>query len=156
MRELVALEICFAACKGLAAAHAENIIHRDVKPGNILIPRAKDSQNLRYADAKLADLGLARSDDLDQGRTGTGVCMGTPGYMAPEQALDMKNCGKPADVFAMGATLYTLLAGCLPFRGLVWTEPAPPIRASRPEVSQSTAQLIEQCLDKSPLNREPN
>jgi formylglycine-generating enzyme required for sulfatase activity len=79
--------------------------------------------------------------------------MGTPGYMAPEQALDMKNCGKPADIFAMGATLYTLLAGMLPFRGLVWTEPAAPIRATRPDVSPSTGVLIERCLDKSPLHR---
>ncbi|HLX63893.1 MAG TPA: bifunctional serine/threonine-protein kinase/formylglycine-generating enzyme family protein [Planctomycetota bacterium] len=150
--EAVALEICIAACNGLAAAHAEGVIHRDVKPGNILIPRSRDLKSLRFGDAKLADLGLARSDELQQGRTSTGVCMGTPGYMAPEQAVDLKNCGKPADVFAMGATLYTLLAGTQPFKGLVYSEPES-VRKTRTDVTPQTSALIEQCLDKSPHNR---
>ncbi|MCW8132312.1 MAG: SUMF1/EgtB/PvdO family nonheme iron enzyme [Planctomycetota bacterium] len=158
LEEAQALEICAAAAKGLAAAHAEGIIHRDVKPDNILIPTSKNGEELYFAQAKLADLGLARSVAGDRPLTEVQAAMGTPGFMAPEQALDAQSAGKPADIFGMGATLYYLLAGHSPFAGrapmkvLLATvqEPHEPIALLRPELSGATRAVLECCLAKDP------
>ncbi|MGD0091642.1 MAG: serine/threonine-protein kinase [Planctomycetota bacterium] len=159
--ECEALDICIAASEGLAAAHAENIVHRDIKPDNIMIPKVKGGVQHNFKAAKLADLGLARYEGPGQSLTGAGVCIGTPGYIAPEQALDAKTVGKPGDVFSMGATLYALLYGKAPFTGeavmkvLLATqhEPHTPIREVRPEVSAQTAELLDRCLAKDPAQR---
>ncbi len=161
LNEAVALELCIAACTGLAAAHAKGIIHRDVKPDNIMIPRDEQTRELDINAAKLADLGLARSEALDSGMTQSGACMGTPGFMSPEQANDAKACGKPADVFSMGATLYALLTGHSPiaaselFKMLRATneEPHEPVGKLRPEISVPSAELIDRCLAKDPAKR---
>src|SRR5205807_2276357 len=116
LSEIEALEICIAATEGLAAAHAEAIVHRDVKPDNILIPKSKQGE-LQLKAAKLADLGLARGEDSGDSLTGTRTALGTPGFMAPEQCMDAKKAKTPADVFSMGATLYALLACRTPFKG---------------------------------------
>ncbi|MCY3018456.1 MAG: serine/threonine-protein kinase, partial [Planctomycetota bacterium] len=137
--EATAVEICLAATSGLANAHAQGVVHRDIKPDNILIPKAQDG-SLLFPAAKLADLGLARDLARQQTLTGVQDAMGTPGYMAPEQATAVKEAGKPADVFSMGATLYALLAGHSPFKGPTSTatilktiqEPHVPIREVRP------------------------
>ncbi|MGD0093197.1 MAG: SUMF1/EgtB/PvdO family nonheme iron enzyme, partial [Planctomycetota bacterium] len=159
--ECEALEICIAASEGLAAAHAEKIIHRDIKPDNIMIPKVRDAEQLNFKAAKLADLGLARAEGMGQSVTGAGSCMGTPGYMAPEQAMDAKTVGHSGDVFSMGATLYALLAGKAPFTGdglmkvLLATREQPhvPIRELRPDVSAKTAELLDRCLAKDPAQR---
>jgi len=157
--EAVALDLCIAACTGLAAAHAKGIIHRDVKPDNIMIPRDEQTQDLDIHAAKLADLGLARSDTLDRtAMTQSGACMGTPGFAAPEQIGDAKTCGKPADVFSMGATLYALLTGRSPFAGSVLfkilkttiDDPHAPVASVRPDISAPTAELLDRCLAKEP------
>jgi serine/threonine protein kinase len=160
--ESAALDICLAASKGLAVAHKGGIIHRDIKPANILIPY-EDGKPHCHA-AKLADLGLARSDTSDGSLTGTQHTMGTPGYLAPEQAVDAKRAGKPADVFGMAATLYALLCGKAPFAGespsdaLVKTalgkykDP----REYRDDISHITAALIEKCLRPDPKKRFPD
>ncbi|MCZ7644464.1 MAG: serine/threonine protein kinase [Planctomycetota bacterium] len=159
--EREALEVVLAATRGLAAAHEEGVIHRDIKPHNILIPFAKNSAKPNLAGAKLADLGLARMESSDQNLTATQSAMGTPGYLAPEQAQDAKNAGKPADVYGMGATLYALLSGQAPFTGssaamvLIDTiqKPHVPIRNLRPDVSEVTAELLDRCLAKNPAER---
>ena len=154
--EATALDICIAATEGLAAAHADGVIHRDVKPENILLPLDKNSRELRYADAKLADLGLAREDSTVQSLTAAQNVMGTPGYMSPEQASDTKNAMKPADIFSMGATLYALLCGRSPFSGETSLEtilntiqkPHRPLANYRKDVSLETVALIDRCLAK--------
>ncbi|MBI2215161.1 MAG: serine/threonine protein kinase [Acidobacteria bacterium] len=159
--EASALDICIAAGAGLAAAHARGIIHRDLKPDNILLPRHEPSAPPAFTRAKLADLGLARSEVLGHSLTGTDTGMGTAGYMAPEQALSARTAGKPADVFGLGATLYALLAVRPPFTGdsaagvIVKTiqEPHTPIRELRADVSEPTATLIDRCLEKDPATR---
>ncbi|MCY3024050.1 MAG: serine/threonine-protein kinase [Planctomycetota bacterium] len=83
-----ALRIVIAASKGLAAAHTEGIIHRDVKPANIMLPRRKDGEECDLDYAKLADLGLARPEGQPSGLTVLFESLGTPGYMAPVQAQD--------------------------------------------------------------------
>jgi formylglycine-generating enzyme required for sulfatase activity/tRNA A-37 threonylcarbamoyl transferase component Bud32 len=154
--EAIALDICIAAAKGLAGAHGVGIIHRDIKPDNILIPKNRATNLPLYKSSKLADLGLARGEDLGQSLTMGQACMGTPGYMSPEQALDAKSVGKPADVFSLGATLYALLSFNAPFTGssamkiVMDTAQTPhvPIKNLRPEVSAQTAALIDRCLQK--------
>lgn len=160
LEEAIALDICIAATTGLAAAHAAGVIHRDVKPENIMIP--KRHNELAFSAAKLADLGLARADDIGgPSLTGAQAAMGTPGYMAPEQALNARRAGKPADIFSMGATLYALLGGVAPFKGETATEAViatiqkqhAPMLQVRPNVSPVTAELIERCLNKDPVKR---
>lgn len=157
--ERTALEICIAACEGLAAAHAEGVIHRDIKPDNILIPKAKGSEALIFSGSKVADLGLAHGEDSGRSVFSSQV-VGTPGYMAPEQWEAAGKAGKPADVFSFGATLYALLAGQSPFSGSMsqmlratLEATQAPILSVRSDLSPSTAALLDRCLTKDPAKR---
>ncbi len=105
-----AARIVSQAAEGLAAAHASGLVHRDVKPDNILIDPATGR-------AKVGDFGLARLDALGPELTREGVVAGTPAYLGPEQARGDPSVGPPADVYALGVTLYECLAGETPFRG---------------------------------------
>jgi len=157
------LEVAIAATKGLAAAHLEGILHRDVKPENILVPKAH-GKRVEIERAKLADLGLARPESAAEGITETAIGMGTPGYMAPEQARDARSAKKPADVFSMGATLYCLLTGDAPFRGAGAMDTMlrtmrgdhVPVRKRRPDVSAATGALLAKCLAMEPKDRFPD
>ena len=159
--EATALDICIAASEGLAAAHAEGIVHRDVKPDNILIPKAKHADMLLFASSKLADLGLARNEESGQSLTGAQQALGTPGYMAPEQTMDAKKARKPADIFSMGAALYSLLGGRSPFAGSTTMEilmatvqqPHTPLTQFRSDITPATLELIDSCLVKEPEKR---
>jgi len=158
--EEIALKICIAAAKGLNTAHAEGIIHRDLKPDNILIPQGKNGEAL-IDQAKLADLGLARTDEASGSLTGGQTAMGTPGFMSPEQALDAKEARKPTDVFSLGATLYDLLCGRPPFGAKSLTQTVMDTIQKRhvgpenfrPDLSPATLNLIERCLKKEPAKR---
>src|SRR5262249_34475258 len=115
----------------VAAAHAHGVIHRDLKPSNILLQQPTSAvrgpqstgSNSAPSDAgpgiaKVADFGLARRIDTDLGHTQSGAILGTPDYMAPEQAAGASHrVGPAADVWALGAILYELLTGRPPFRG---------------------------------------
>jgi len=162
--EAQALDLCIAATEGLAAAHLEGVIHRDIKPDNIFIPNFRRAADLDFQAAKLGDLGLARSDELGSTMTVSGAFMGTLGFVAPEQARDAKSAREPADVFGMGAALYALLAGRAAFTGKTPTEklmatlqePHEPIRTFRPDVAEATAKLLDCCLAKDPGARYPD
>ena len=159
--EAVALDICIATCKGLAAAHEANVIHRDVKPDNILIPITADNSDFDCNACKLADLGLASMEESGHSMTNADSCLGTPGFMAPEMIVDARKGGKPADVFGLGATLYNLLCGEAPFSGpthvlTMWKtidSEHVPIRTRRPQISKPTAEMIDICLAKEAANR---
>ena len=162
--ELDVLEICIAATEGLNAAHTNGVVHRDIKPDNIMIPfQSRSNQTYDLSRSKLMDLGLARSEEGGGGQSLTGVqtAMGTPGYMAPEQALDAKTADKRSDVFSMGATLYALLVGTHPFprdatmKVLMATmhEPHEPVSVKRTDVSDALSEVINKCLEKKQENR---
>lgn len=104
----VVADIGAGAARALASAHANNVIHRDIKPANLMLPNT--------GGVKVADFGLARALASESGLTMTGAIMGTPDYMAPEQAQGVA-VGPKADVYSLGATLYHLFVGRPPFSG---------------------------------------
>ncbi|MFO0799717.1 MAG: serine/threonine-protein kinase [Gemmataceae bacterium] len=143
------------AARGVAAAHVAGIVHRDLKPANVLL----DGDT-----PKVADFGLAR-DEGAAGRTETGVVAGTPAYMAPEQAAGRsKDAGPAADVYALGAVLYELLAGRPPFQAatpaltlqLVLTADPVPLRRLQPGTPRDLETVALKCLEKVPARRYPS
>lgn len=115
----LSLLVFLDACYALKYAHAKGIVHRDIKPANILISRR--------AEVKLADFGIAasekgddlhgdkESDDKDDNLTKTGVTLGTPAYMSPEQISDSRSVDKRADIYSLGVMLYEMMTGAKPF-----------------------------------------
>ncbi|MFO7900267.1 MAG: SUMF1/EgtB/PvdO family nonheme iron enzyme [Planctomycetota bacterium] len=149
-----ALEIIRDTARGLAHAHEHDIVHRDVKPDNILI--APDGT------AKLADLGLAReAHNLDSRVTQSGVAVGTPNYISPEQAKAASELDGRTDLYSLAATLFHLVTGRPPYRGessvetmyMHLHEPPPDPRAVRPEVSAGTAAIIRKAMAKARADR---
>jgi serine/threonine protein kinase len=103
-----AIKLIVQVAQGLHRAHKQGLIHRDVKPDNILVTRD--------GTAKLADLGLVKTADADLNLTKTGRGLGTPHFMSPEQFRDAKNADARCDIYSLGATLYMMVTGELPFR----------------------------------------
>jgi serine/threonine protein kinase len=141
---------------GLDAAHEAGLIHRDVKPANIWLEGSR-------ARVKILDFGLARSVAASSQITQSGVILGTPAYMAPEQARAEKVEGR-SDLFALGCVLYLLATGELPFKGsdtistliaVAMHEPKPP-RDLDPTLSPALADLILHLLAKKPADRPPS
>jgi tRNA A-37 threonylcarbamoyl transferase component Bud32 len=140
-------------CEGMLAVAQHGVIHRDLKPSNLLI----DTDG----NARVADFGLARGPTTADELSHTGLVMGTPLYMAPEQADDPRGVDARADVYSYGATFYHALTGRPPFTGhtalsILYkhkTEPLVPPRAIRPELSLRTSRILERCLAKTPSER---
>ncbi|MBA4017099.1 MAG: serine/threonine protein kinase [Pirellula sp.] len=149
-REIV--RIGMQAAHGLAAAHAQGLIHRDIKPGNILLEPPTQR-------VKLTDFGLARVED-DVKLTRTGFVSGTPLYMAPEQALG-EEADPRSDLFSLGAILYEMCAGQPPFLGnsalailrQIAEAKQRPLRELNPQTPQWLADTIDQLLAKKPNDR---
>jgi eukaryotic-like serine/threonine-protein kinase len=150
LREVV--RIAMQAAHGLEAAHAANLIHRDIKPGNILLESPHDR-------VKLTDFGLARVME-DAHLTQTGFVSGTPLYMAPEQALGEETDAR-SDLFSLGAVMYEMCAGQPPFVGnsalailkqISEVKPRP-IRELNPAIPDWFAQTIDRLLAKKPADR---
>ena len=149
-----AVELMIQAAEGLGAAHRAGIVHRDVKPANFLL--TSDGK------LKVADLGMAKRQHCsDVELTHTGVIMGTPAYMAPEQALDTRRAGPPADVYALGVTLFHLLCGRLPFQAesshamllAHANQPVPDVSTLTRDVPLNVVALVTRMLDKDPGKR---
>jgi predicted Ser/Thr protein kinase len=149
-----ALEIAVEVARGLAFAHGQGLVHRDVKPQNVLLNG--DGR------AKVTDFGIARSVDVE-GMTETGTVLGTSNYIAPEQAS-----GQPVDaqtdVYALGVVLYELLAGEVPFPGETFVavamkhvhESPPNLLDVRPDVPLRVAAAVDRALEKDPDQRFPS
>jgi serine/threonine-protein kinase len=143
-------------CQALEAAHRQGIVHRDLKPDNIWIVQPQHGDSY----AKLLDFGIAKLvGDADEGqRTQTGIVMGTPAYMSPEQCRGV-NVERGTDIYALGMILYEMFAGTLPFKGSfaelithhLMTVPEPPSR-HRP-MPRALDELIMRCVDKDPAQR---
>ena len=140
--------------RAVHAAHEARIVHRDLKPSNVLLT----------ADGapKITDFGLAKRLESDDHQTQTGDVMGTPSYMAPEQALGRnKDVGPAADIYALGAILYEVLTGRPPLKGetvietirlVIHTDPVPPSRLV-PRIARDLETICLKCLHKDPQKR---
>jgi eukaryotic-like serine/threonine-protein kinase len=147
-----ALELGIATADALAFAHEHGLVHRDVKPQNVLLTPD--------GEAKVTDFGIARSLDVEQGVTQTGTVLGTSNYLSPEQAS-----GKPVtpatDVYSLGIVLYELLTGNVPFPGENFVavamqhinEPLPDLAAQRPDVPLRLVAAIRRATEKDPARR---
>jgi serine/threonine-protein kinase len=140
--------------EALAYAHGHDVVHRDIKPDNIL---------LSGGHALVADFGIARAINAAEGLklTETGMAVGTPAYMSPEQALADAHVDGRADIYALGCVLYEMLAGAPPFTGASAqavmarhsAEAVPPLRAVRPAVPEAVEGAIVRALAKAPADR---
>jgi serine/threonine-protein kinase len=187
-----AAQLLMTLARAVDYAHQRGIVHRDLKPANVLLqkPEIRDQKSevrsqkpevrgqkseiegqLGQIDSglftpdlcpKITDFGLAKRLDSDSGQTGTGDILGTPSYMAPEQASGQTRAiGPPADIYALGAILYDLLTGVPPFRGATvldtllqvkGREPLPPTRL-QPKVPRDLETICLKCLQKEPTKR---
>ena len=149
--EPVAVRLAARLAAALAHAHRQGVVHRDLKPDNVLIDWANDT-------VKLADFGLARVGGAAD--TGTGIVLGTPVYMAPEQLAGAVP-GPAADVYALGVVLFELLTGRLPHEApsmgdllrQVAQEPAPDLLLLRPDLPPALALALAGMLAKAPTDR---
>ena len=153
--ERAAIELALQIADGLAFAHGHGLVHRDVKPQNVLL--TEDGR------AKVTDFGIARSIEVHRGLTQTGTVMGTSDYISPEQAR-----GRPvdacSDIYSLGAVVYELLTGEVPFPGENFVsvamrhinEPPPSVRQHRPELSPRLDAAIRRAMAKDPEDRFPS
>jgi WD40 repeat protein/tetratricopeptide (TPR) repeat protein len=149
--------------RALHVAHQHNIIHRDLKPDNVLLAGGRDTP-IELCTPKLTDFGLAKKLD-DDGQTQSGALVGTPSYMAPEQARPgSADIGPVTDVHGLGALLYELLTGRPPFQGVTLLDtldqvrtkdPVPPAQ-SQPRVPRDLETICLKCLRKEPQRRYPS
>jgi serine/threonine protein kinase/Tol biopolymer transport system component len=151
--EAEALRIGLEVANGLQAAHSQGLIHRDIKPDNIWLQEGNDR-------VRILDFGLVRNSAEDAGLTQSGVVLGTPKYMAPEQARG-HDVDHRCDLFSLGSVMYRMLAGKAPFEGSNLTatliavahEDPKPLMNLAPEVSPRVAAMIDRLLAKTPADR---
>jgi serine/threonine-protein kinase len=150
--EREAIRLALQVARALAFAHAQGLVHRDVKPQNVLLTEE--------GRPKVTDFGIARSLDVGRGLTQTGTVMGTSDYIAPEQARGA-HADELSDVYSLGAVLYELLAGEVPFPGDNFVavamrhinDPPPSVRQRRPDVSARLDAAVRRAMAKNPGDR---
>lgn len=157
------IHIMDQVCDALTAAHAKGIIHRDLKPENIfLVQRGNDPDFV-----KVLDFGISKFKDAagpGSSMTQTGTTLGTPYYMAPEQAQGKKGIDPRADLYSLGVILFQALTGQYPFDDesypmlvlKICTEPPPPLRMYRPDLPEELELIVGKLLSKSPDDRFPD
>jgi serine/threonine-protein kinase len=152
-----ALRVAREVADALQYAHRANIVHRDIKPENILLER-------QSGRAVVADFGIARAIERAadiSAVTSTGLTLGTPTYMSPEQASADHDIDGRSDIYSLGCVLYEMLAGEPPFSGATAraiiarhvTEPPPSIRLARPDLPEGVDALLQRMLAKAPARR---
>jgi serine/threonine protein kinase len=155
-----ACEYIRQAALGLQHAHERGMVHRDIKPGNLILTWKEDGAPL----VKVFDLGLARfvSERVDHSEmTRTGQVMGTPDYMSPEQGWDTRTVDIRGDIYSLGCTAFRLITGRVPFHGdnplqtlmVRCSTDAPPIRSFLPEVTEPLEAVVAKMLARDPAER---
>lgn len=157
---LTAVELCTQVARGLAAAHAASVFHRDMKPSNVVIAKTKSGREV----AKIVDFGISKLLDTTKenvSNTQTGTILGSPVYMSPEQARGSKSTDHRSDIYSLGVVLYECLTGVTPhsadsfnellFKIVLETPPSP--RSLRAEIDQELDSIVVRCLDKTPETR---
>lgn len=162
-----AADFLLQACEALAEAHALGIIHRDLKPANLFLARRPDGSAL----VKVLDFGISKiiprrssQEPVDVSITNTRQILGTPLYMAPEQLDSSRNADMTSDIWSLGAILFELLTGAVPFDGKtlqelrrrIRAEPAPALRSHRQDAPREIEEVVQRCLEKDPAKRYPN
>jgi serine/threonine-protein kinase len=161
------VELALQVLEGLEAAHRKGIVHRDMKPANVFVTRRADGAGGEHDFVKLLDFGISkmhREGDPTAGLTMTGVAMGTPSYMAPEQFFDARSVDARADVYSVAAMVYELLSGRLPFEATsfpelivkVRTETPRPLLELAPTVPPALAEAVMLGLSREPTQRWPS
>ena len=160
---LEAASLAANVSRGLHHAHTRGIVHRDVKPSNVmLVPTDEGGER-----PVLLDFGLVKDVHADTSTTRTGTYLGTPDYMAPEQARGNMDVGPAADLYSLGCVMFYMLTGTVPFRsdnivGLAvqhLQEPVPPMAEKAPagvRVPEGLEAIVRRCLEKQPENRYPD
>lgn len=151
--EIQALLIVRSVAEALKAIAEHKIVHRDIKPDNIMFTR--------YGDVKLADLGIAKNEDDDVNLTRNDIMIGTPAYLSPEQIENPKDVDIRSDIYCLGATLYEMLTGSTPYAGKntydilqkMIAESIENPRRKNPRVSAVTARIVMKMLQKNPDKR---
>lgn len=149
----VVLEFACQAARALAHAHRQGVVHRDVKPANLLVDAASGV-------VKVADFGIARMVDTGAWRTRTGQVLGSPAFMSPEQMAGRPVDGR-TDLYALGVVLFLLLTGALPHPAAsmgelmraIAQEAAPDVRNLRPDLPEAVAHIVALALQKRPQLR---
>ena len=155
----VAIPIVIQACRGVAAGHAAGIIHRDLKPSNLFLEEEDGLIVVKVADFGLAKIQEAGIDSL----TSSGAILGTPHYMAPEQAENAKRADARADIYSLGMVLFHALTGAVAFTRpgsfmgfLVGAALVPPIQDAAPWLSPPIARTVHAAILRQPDARWPN
>ncbi len=159
-----ALDVAVQIAAALAAAHEAGIVHRDIKPENVMVRRDGIVKVLDFGLAKLTEPLSPAIDSqaatLARNSTETGVVMGTPRYMSPEQARGETVDARP-DIFSLGVVLYEMLASRVPFTGAtasdclaaILKEEPPELSETNPKVSPTLEKIVRRCLEKKPERR---
>jgi eukaryotic-like serine/threonine-protein kinase len=160
-----AVRLAVEVADALESAHRQGIVHRDIKPENILLSGAPDSSRAAQEHALVTDFGIARSmSDLPTDRlTETGLIVGTPSYMSPEQASGERNLDGRTDIYSLGCVLYEMLAGEPPFVGPTvqsiaakrMTDPVPAVSRIRETVPLALERTLLRAMAKAPADRFP-
>jgi eukaryotic-like serine/threonine-protein kinase len=161
-----AVEYVLQACEAIAEAHALGIVHRDLKPANLFVAkRADGTPSVKVLDFGISKItGVGSSSGADLGMTKTTTIMGSPLYMSPEQMASTRDVDARTDIWALGAILYELLTGTVPFQAdtitqlcaMILQQPPPPLRNLRPDAPEGLQEIIRRCLAKDRDQRYQN
>ncbi|HXX65879.1 MAG TPA: protein kinase [Polyangiaceae bacterium] len=150
---VAAVEYVIQACEGLAEAHSRGIVHRDIKPDNLFLLERAPGWNA----IKVLDFGISKFAFSDPGNIATGVILGSPCYMSPEQLRSTATVDHRTDLWSLGATLYELIVGCAAFDAsqtlpelvtAILDKPSPRVREARPELPAELDVIVDRCLAK--------